>query len=112
VQGRDRHAEIPRGLAQREQRTGEPPVVRRERGSGILGPDGDGIDGNGASGTPGTIIRARSEHLYEERVTLRQTTSIDAALKLAEQEAQTYCADETTWYVGLAQAFALFDKRR
>jgi hypothetical protein len=52
---------------------------------------------------------ATPEHLYEERVTLWRAASIDAAIELAEQEAQTYCADETTWYLGLAQAFALFD---
>jgi hypothetical protein len=50
---------------------------------------------------------ATPEHLYEERVTLWRAPSIDAALELAEQEAQTYCADEATRYLGLAQAFAL-----
>jgi hypothetical protein len=52
---------------------------------------------------------ATPEHLYEERVTLWRTTSIHAAVELAEQEGHTYCADETTGYLGLAQAFALFD---
>ena len=49
------------------------------------------------------------EHLYEERITLWRTTSIDAALELAQEEAHTYCDDETTWSLGVAQAFALFD---
>jgi hypothetical protein len=46
---------------------------------------------------------ATTEHLYEERVTLWRTTSIDAALELAEREAQTDYADETTWYLGLRE---------
>ncbi len=47
-------------------------------------------------------------HLYEERVTLWQATSLEEAIALAEAEALEY-ADEDDDYLDLAQAFKLFD---
>ena len=48
------------------------------------------------------------EHLYEERVTLWQASSAEEAIALAEDEAAEY-ADDDDEYLGLAQAFLLFD---
>lgn len=56
----------------------------------------------------GARVRTPPEHLYEERILLWHTTSFDAAIELAEKEAQNYVDDDGT-YLGVAQAFALFD---
>ena len=48
-------------------------------------------------------------HLYEERITLWQASSLEEAIALAESEAQEY-ADEEDEYLDLAQAFKLFDE--
>lgn len=48
------------------------------------------------------------EHLYEERITLWQASSLEEAIALAEAEANEY-ADEEDEYLDLAQAFKLFD---
>ena len=47
-------------------------------------------------------------HLYEERMTLWQASSLEEAIALAEAEALEY-ADEEDEYLDLAQAFKLFD---
>jgi hypothetical protein len=47
---------------------------------------------------------------YEERITLWETTDFDAALQHAEREAVEYVRNlDDVQYVGLAQAFRLFD---
>ena len=48
------------------------------------------------------------EHLYEERITLWQASSMEEAIALAEAEAAEY-ADEEDDYLDLAQAYKLFD---
>lgn len=48
------------------------------------------------------------EHLYEERITLWQASSMEEAIALAEGEAGEY-ADEEDDYLDLAQAYKLFD---
>ncbi|WP_380158344.1 hypothetical protein [Kineococcus sp. R86509] len=67
------------------------------------------------------IFRSQAEHhgaevVDEERVTLWREADMDRAIERAEAEAQTY-ASETTWppdrvteYLGLVQAYALFDE--
>ena len=49
------------------------------------------------------------EHLYEERITLWQASSMEEAFALAEAEAAEY-ADEEDDYLDLAQAYKLFDE--
>jgi len=51
-----------------------------------------------------------SRDAYEERITLWRACSVDEALALAEADASSYARDlEDTRYVGLAQAFEMFD---
>ncbi len=48
--------------------------------------------------------------LYEERLTLWNTESLDAAIELAEQEAASYVEDTTSFrYLRLAQAYHIGD---
>ena len=47
-------------------------------------------------------------HLYEERITLWQATSVEEAIALAEAEAEDYAGDEDE-YLEIAQAFLLYD---
>jgi hypothetical protein len=49
------------------------------------------------------------DHLYEERITLWQSVSMEAAIERAEIEAVGYAADVGARYLGLAQAFAMYD---
>jgi hypothetical protein len=46
---------------------------------------------------------------YEERITLWRAVSFDEAIRRAEAEAQEYARDVGGVYVGLAQAFHLFE---
>lgn len=67
------------------------------------------------------IFRSQAEHhgaevAYEERVTSWREADVDRAIERAEAEART-CPTETTWppdrvteYLGLVQAYALFDE--
>ena len=48
-------------------------------------------------------------HLYEERITLWQASSMEEAIALAEAEAGEYAGEEDD-YLDLAQAFKLFDE--
>ena len=48
-------------------------------------------------------------YLYEERITLWRAASIDAAIEMAEAEAQTYAADDAK-FLGLSQAYHLPDE--
>jgi hypothetical protein len=50
--------------------------------------------------------------LYEERITLWQDGSVDSAIERAEREASSYAKDVDGEYIGLAQAFALFESPR
>ena len=50
-----------------------------------------------------------ARHLYEERVTLWEAEDIDQAIAFAEEEAKRYAADQDQ-YLGLAQAYALYDQ--
>ncbi|WP_157720384.1 hypothetical protein [Friedmanniella luteola] len=55
---------------------------------------------------------ASDDHRYEERITLWRTSDADAAIALAEAEAEEYAStiDEAPdEYLGLAQSYALFD---
>lgn len=49
------------------------------------------------------------EHLYEERITLWQASSLEEAIALAEAEAAEYAGEEDD-YLDLAQAYKLFDE--
>lgn len=49
-----------------------------------------------------------SEDTYEERVTIWEADDFGAALALAEEDAAEYAAPTGT-YLGLAQAFMMFD---
>jgi hypothetical protein len=49
-----------------------------------------------------------AKNLYEERITLWNTSDIEQAIKLAEVEARGY-ASEGDRYLGVAQAYALYD---
>lgn len=58
------------------------------------------------------ILRVRDESegtVYEERVTLWTAADFDEAVGQAEIEASNYAADVGGQYLGLAQAFALFE---
>lgn len=50
----------------------------------------------------------KAAHLYEERITLWQASSINEAIELAEQEAEEYASDGME-FLGYSQAFALFE---
>ncbi|MFT4167151.1 MAG: hypothetical protein QM650_18085 [Microlunatus sp.] len=55
---------------------------------------------------------AEADHRYEERITLWNARDIDEAIAMAEVEAEAYAAvidDAPSEYLGLAQAYALFD---
>ncbi len=49
-------------------------------------------------------------NLYEERITLWNANDIDGAIELAEAEAKSYAKDIEAEYIGLAQAYHLFDE--
>jgi len=49
-------------------------------------------------------------NLHEERITLWKATAIDVAIELAEKEAESYASDIKAKYLGLAQAYYLFDQ--
>lgn len=49
------------------------------------------------------------EQVYEERVTLWHTTSLDQALERAESEARTYAADVDAEWLGIAQGYLMAD---
>jgi hypothetical protein len=51
-----------------------------------------------------------SPHLYEERITLWRASSFTSALSDAVAEARNYCEDDDTTYLGLAQAYELYDE--
>jgi hypothetical protein len=46
---------------------------------------------------------------YEERITLWRASSLDEAIAMAEEEAMEHAAMVGDTYVGLAQAYHLFD---
>jgi hypothetical protein len=46
---------------------------------------------------------------YEERLTLWRAETIDDAIRLAEAEASDYETENGSEYLGMAQAFQLFD---
>ena len=46
---------------------------------------------------------------FEERITLRDAATFESAIQLAEAEAHRYGSDTGSAYIGLAQAFRLFD---
>jgi hypothetical protein len=53
------------------------------------------------------VFQATDRPAYEERTTLWQTDSIDAAIRMAEEEAADYEQGSGFRYVGLAQAYDL-----
>jgi hypothetical protein len=57
----------------------------------------------GQAGTE--LVDTHAGWLYEERVTLWQAASVDAAVRLAEAEAARYGADMDVSYLGFAQAY-------
>lgn len=57
-----------------------------------------------------TIFRHEDLDTYEERVTLWRARSSEEAIELAEAEADKYCSDGTTTFLGLTQAFQLYDE--
>lgn len=59
--------------------------------------------------TYGARGEAPPSHLFEERITLWRTASLDTALNMAVADAEVYCKDVGGRYLGLAQAFALFE---
>jgi hypothetical protein len=48
-------------------------------------------------------------NLYEERITLWRADSFDKAIEYAEKEAVEYAMDSECEYIGLAQAYHLYD---
>jgi hypothetical protein len=52
---------------------------------------------------------AEADFSYEERLTLWRAESIDDAIRLAEAEASDYETENGSEYLGMAQAFHLFD---
>lgn len=52
----------------------------------------------------------RLKHLYEERITLWQAEHMDAAIGMAEQEAERYVESPDEEFLGFSQAFELFDQ--
>jgi hypothetical protein len=55
------------------------------------------------------VFRDAGEGAYEERITLWRASSFDDAIARAEAEAREYVVAIDLEYVGLAQAFWLFD---
>jgi hypothetical protein len=53
---------------------------------------------------------ASDPHMYEERLTLWSARDIDESISLAEAEAESYAADANWEYLGLCQAYAMFDE--
>ena len=49
-------------------------------------------------------------NLYEERITIWKTSSFEKAIELAEREAEQYEKDADCKYIGLSQAFQMFDE--
>jgi hypothetical protein len=49
------------------------------------------------------------QDVYEERITLWEAASFDVAIERAEAEVADYVKDSDGEYIGLAQAFHLFD---
>jgi hypothetical protein len=57
------------------------------------------------------VLQDRPRHAYEERITLWRTRSFKDAIAFAEADARGYARDlEDGTYVGLAQAYELFDE--
>ncbi len=52
--------------------------------------------------------KGSEQFLYEERILLWKTESIDEAIKLAEQEAENYSKENECRYLGLAQAYQTY----
>ena len=50
-----------------------------------------------------------SEGVYEERITVWETDSLDEAIRMAEHEASDYVIGTDSEYLGLAQAYHMFD---
>ena len=50
------------------------------------------------------------KYLYEERITLLNAKNIDTAIELAEQEAESYSKELKAEYLGIAQAYHMFDE--
>jgi hypothetical protein len=53
------------------------------------------------------VFQSINSSAYEERITLWQADSIDAAIRMAEEEASDYEQGSGFRYVGLAQAYDL-----
>lgn len=49
-------------------------------------------------------------HTYEERITLWRAPDLDAAIRLAEAEADEYAASVGSSYLGVAQAYQLSEE--
>jgi hypothetical protein len=45
------------------------------------------------------------KYVYEERLTIWRTNSIEEAIELAEEEGKTYVGDDQSEYLGLAQGY-------
>jgi hypothetical protein len=50
------------------------------------------------------------KYLYEERITLWNSESMDKAIEYAEKEAEDYAKDCECEYLGMAQAYHLYDE--
>lgn len=59
----------------------------------------------------GVVAReaADASNEYEERVTIWRAATMDEAIERAEREAHSYARDGDCEYLGLAQAFWMFD---
>ncbi len=57
-------------------------------------------------------VKAERRTRYEERVTLWRVSSLEGAIKRAEQEAGEYAGDIGAEYLGLAQSFHLAVENR
>ena len=52
----------------------------------------------------------RKKHLYEERITLWKAVNIDESIKFAEEEAELYAKEIDAEYLGIAQAYHMFEE--
>ena len=53
------------------------------------------------------VFRWAARSSYEERITLWQAADFDAAVAMAEEEAEAYAADSGQEFLGFAQAYVL-----
>src|SRR5690349_24971990 len=56
------------------------------------------------------VFHHRDPDIFEERITVWRAADVDAAIELAEGEAQAYAAVNEIAFNGFVQAYAMFDE--